>query len=202
MGFINPKGDFTLKRFQQMITYTVSGTDEEIAGILTLQQANLPRMLSNEEMQAQGFVTVTHSIEELTMLNGLEQHVIAKDGERVIGYVLAMTKASKTALPVLVPMFELFDEIAFRGKPVSAYQYLVVGQVCVAKDYRGQGVFDRLYQTYKNRFKDKYDFAVTEIAVKNLRSNSAHQRIGFEEIHQYLSPDNVEWNVVLWDWNR
>ena len=185
-----------------MISYTISKTEDEIAGILALQEANLSVVLSPSEIQSQGFVTVTHSREELTRLNDIENHIIAKDGDKVIGYVLAMTKASASALPVLEPMFEVFDEIFYRNKLVSAYQYLVVGQVCIDKQYRGQGVFDQLYSAYKNRFQSKYDFAITEIAVKNLRSQRAHQRIGFEEIHRYLAPDQTEWSIVLWDWNK
>jgi L-amino acid N-acyltransferase YncA len=97
-------------------------------------------------------------------------------------------------------MFENFEQINFRSKTLSAYNYIVVGQVCVAKGYRGQGVLDNCYAEYKKKFKDKYDFAVTEIATKNQRSINAHKRIGFVEIHRFTGPDNVEWSIVIWEW--
>ena len=97
-------------------------------------------------------------------------------------------------------MFELFGELIYAGKAVSTCNYLVVGQVCVDKDYRGKGILEKCYEKYKYIFKDKYDFAITEIASKNLRSINAHRRIGFHEIHKYTSPDMEEWSIVAWDW--
>jgi len=118
----------------------------------------------------------------------------------VIAYLLAMTVYSKADIPALIPMFELFDQTPFREKPISGYTYLVVGQVCVDKNYRGQGVLDQCYEAYKKQFQSKYDFAITEIAIKNQRSINAHKRIGFSEIHCYEAPNGEEWSIVVWEW--
>ncbi len=133
-------------------------------------------------------------------MNELEAHVIAKDNDRVIAYVLAMTDRSRFDIPILLPLFESFEELQYQHKKIAGYNYMVVGQVCVAADYRGQGVFDACYAAYKNYFKDKYDFAITEVATRNQRSLKAHKRVGFETIHAYIAPDGEEWNIVLWDW--
>jgi len=191
---------FTFILETHMITYSTSTSASDLQGILSLQQQNLAVNLPPDEVLSQGFVTVTHRLEDLSRMNDIEAHVIAKDGEQVIGYLLAMTVQSKADFPVLIPMFELFERIQFRKKPVADYHYLVVGQVCVDKNYRGQGILDQCYEAYKNRFKDKYDFAITEIAIKNQRSIKAHNRIGFREIHRYNAPDGVEWSVVVWEW--
>lgn len=185
-----------------MIQFSIAETSSDLVAILDLQKANLAASLTPFEIQSQGFVTVTHKYDELSALNELENHIIAKEGDKVIGYVLAMTKASATALPVLEPMFEVFDQIKYQNKPVSNYRYLVVGQVCIDKQYRGKGIFDQIYTAYKNRFQSKYDFAITEIAATNLRSQKAHQRIGFKELHRYFAPDQTEWSIVIWDWNN
>ena len=130
----------------------------------------------------------------------IERSIVAKKGDTVIAYLLAMTAASKADIPVLIPMFEIFEKIQLHNKPVSQYNYLVVGQVCVDKAYRGQGVLDNCYTAYRNHFRKKYDFAITEIAAKNLRSINAHKRIGFSEILKYRSPDKQEWSIVIWEW--
>ncbi|AKD03768.1 GNAT family N-acetyltransferase [Pontibacter korlensis] len=185
-----------------MITYKTSENDTELEGILSLQKANLKIGLPEGEIESQGFVTVDHSLEVLQRFNQIEKHVIAKDGEKVVGYVLAMTKESRFDIPILLPMFEVFDNIKFRGKVVSAYNYMVVGQVCVDKDYRGKGIFGDCYLTYKQHYSEKYDFAITEIAKSNLRSLKAHNRVGFEEVHSYLDPDQTAWSIVVWDWKN
>ncbi|HCW06604.1 MAG TPA: GNAT family N-acetyltransferase [Cytophagales bacterium] len=185
-----------------MITYTQAHSIDDLNGILALQKKNLARGLSPEEIQSQGFVTVDHTFEQMKNLNDYEKHVIAKDDDKVVAYVLAMTKQSRHDIPILIPMFTIFDEIIFKGKKVCEYNYLVVGQVCVGKEYRGQGIFDGCYAAYQNFYQHRYDFAITEIATSNMRSLQAHKRIGFQNIHEYTSPDGVKWMVVAWDWKK
>lgn len=185
-----------------MPLYTSAETDGDLLGILTLQQANLASNLSSDEISSQGFVTVVHSFADLKKMNDAEPHIIAKEGDKVIAYLLAMTPAAKNDVPVLRPMFQIFDAIAFNGKPISSFHYIVVGQVCVDKGYRGQGVLDNCYLTYRAAFRPKYDFAITEIATRNTRSLAAHKRIGFTELHRYAAPDGEEWSIVLWDWQE
>jgi hypothetical protein len=186
----------------QTIRYTTSTTKEDLTGILDLQKANLLSVLTKEETLTQGFVTVIHSYGQLEKLNSIEQHIIAKQGNTIIAYVLAMTEHSKSDIPILIPMFNLFDKLFLNGRPISGYNYLLVGQACVDKKYRGQGILDHCYAAYKKKFAGKYDFAITEIASANVRSRNAHKRIGFKEIHRYYSNDKTEWCIVLWNWKE
>jgi len=183
-----------------MITYTTSETDKELSEIIDLQKHNLPQSLTKSEIQSQGFVTVSHTLEDLKQLNSYEQHLIIKDEDKIVGYLLAMTKHSKHDIPILLPMFEIFDSIQHKGKLISEYKYIVVGQVCIQKNHRGQGLLDHSYAAYRSHFKDKYDFAITEIATSNTRSINAHKRIGFVEIYRYSDNKNTEWSIVIWDW--
>lgn len=182
--------------------YTTSITDADLTGILDLQKANLKEFLKPDEINKQGFVTLTHNLAELKKLNNIEKSIIVKERGKIVAYVLAMTKRSRIDLPLLIPMFNLFDEITYNNKCISDYDYMMVGQVCVAKEYRGQNIFDNSYKTYKEYFQNRYDFAITEIASTNLRSLNAHKRIGFKKIHKYTAPDKMEWNIVLWDWKN
>lgn len=182
------------------LVYTTSRSDEDLLGILELQRKNHSDNLTAEEIFSQGFITVIHNLENLRNLNDVQPHIICKDNGKVIAYVLTMTAKSKNEVPFLIPMFEIFNSILFRGNPISSYNYIVVGQVCVDKNYRGIGVLDTCYSEYKLHLKDKYDFAITELSSRNLRSIKAHQRIGFSEIYKYPSQNKEEWSVVIWDW--
>lgn len=185
-----------------MIVYTTSTTNEEILQIIELQKNNLPQNLTEEQINSQGFVSVIHSFDVLKKMNDIEQSIIAKDDGRVIGYLLAMTRKSKNDIPVLIPMFNAFDNVVYSNKKIAEYKYIVVGQVCIAEGWRGQGILDDCYTEYKNHFRNKYDFAITEIMNKNKRSMKAHSRIGFETIHTYPDAEGDEWNIVLWDWRN
>ena len=182
--------------------YTTSQTDQDLIEILALQKKNLAQALSPEEISQQGFVTVHHSLEGLQKMNSYEQSVIAKENDMVVAYLLAMTPQSKYDIPILAPMFEVFNQVIYKGKKISEFHYLVVGQVCVAKEFRGKGILDECYGEYKKRFDKKYEFAITEIAQNNVRSMKAHERIGFKTIHQYRESNATHWNIVLWDWRE
>ncbi len=185
-----------------MITYTTVNSKSDLECILKLQKSNLSQNLNIDEIQTQGFVTVHHTFDSLKKLNDNEKHVIAKDHDKVIGYVLAMTKYSKFDIPILFSMFNLFDIVLYKDKKISDFNYILVGQVCVDKDYRGQGILDNCYTVYKELYKSKYDFAITIIAHTNSRSLNAHRRIGFDEIYTYYESDKTKWIVVLWDWKN
>lgn len=184
-----------------MLRICTSSTLQELQGILDLQAANLIQNIGSEERADQGFVTVRHSLEQLELMNKIEPHIIAKNGNQVVGYILAMTKASRDLVPVLVPMFNQFDQVGYSGKLVADFDYMVIGQICVDKNYRGQGIFDKMYQSYMQSFSDRYDFAITEIAISNKRSIRAHQRVGFQIIHEF-SDYTQDWAIVAWDWKN
>src|SRR5690606_320773 len=181
--------------------YTRSTTDVELSEILALQKVNLKENITENEMNNHSFLTVSHTLQDLKTLNNYENHLIVKDGEKVIGYIFAMTAYSKHDIPILVPMFEIFDKINYMGRLISAYNYIVIGQVCIDKNYRGQGILYHAYEAYRKFFSGKYDFANTEIATSNTRSIHVHKKIGFREMHTYTDANYIEWRIVSWNWN-
>ncbi len=183
-----------------MIRYTSSTTEEDFFEIIALQEENLPRNLPENELKSQGFVTVVHALEDLQKMDAYEHNLLIKDDDKIVGYILAMTRQSKADIPVLVPMFNNFEKIIYKGKKIDEHNFIVVGQVCIHKIYRGMGLFDEAYSAYKKQFSGKYSFAITSIATANQRSINAHKRVGFVELHSFTDPNNTEWSIVAWDW--
>jgi GNAT superfamily N-acetyltransferase len=175
-------------------------TEKELLQILQLQQLYLAGSNSSVEEKEQGFVTVHHTIEKIKQLHALAPSVIVKDGDEVIAYALVMLNEAGGLLPELFSMFELFKALSWKGKPLHQYNYYVMGQVCVHKPYRGQGVFEMLYQKHKELMQPGYDFVITEIATRNTRSIRAHEKVGFQTVHRFTDA-REEWEVVLWDWS-
>jgi GNAT superfamily N-acetyltransferase len=87
----------------------------------------------------------------------------------------------------------------YEGKPLMSFQFYLMGQVCIHKNYRGKGVFPLLFQQHKISYGREYDLLVTEISAKNQRSLKAHEKVGFKNIFAY-SEGIDEWNVVVWNW--
>jgi hypothetical protein len=183
-----------------MLHFKPAVTTAELEGILTLQAANLERNITTETLESQGFVTVNHNFELLQRMNNLEAHIIGKDAEQVCAYALAMVRAMRNDVPVLVPMFEMIEQQTYQGQPIKEMNYIVVGQVCVGEGYRGMGNFDALYAAYKTFLSPRYACCITEIATRNQRSIRAHQRVGFELLHRFVAPNGEEWDIVIWKW--
>ena len=169
-------------------------SDAELQAILALQQLNLPRNISPAEAAAQGFVTVQHTLPILQRMHALRPSIVARDGDKLAGYAIVMPVECRSFIPVLEPMFARLDAMGFQSK-----RFYVMGQVCVAKEYRGQGVFDSLYAAHKQYLSGDFDSVVTEIAMRNTRSLRAHERVGFQIIERYRD-ETDDWAVVEWRW--
>ncbi len=183
-----------------MFQITTITTDDEITQLLDLQAINSSLTVSKEVAESQGFVTVRHNLGLLKAMNEAIPQVIAKDGDRVVGYALVMLPSFAALIPVLQPMFDLFSKINLDKKSVSDYKYYVMGQVCVAESHRGLGVFDALYHKHRDLYSADYEVCITEIAARNTRSMRAHERVGFHTFHTFEDATDV-WNVVAWNFD-
>ncbi len=125
---------------------TIVSTHLHLEGILTLQQANLPNNISTPHFS----------------------HTIAIDHDKIIGYILTMTKDCRNDLPVLIPMFDLIDKLSWRGQLLKEVDFIIGGQVCI-----------------------------TEVSSDNKRSLRAHVNQGFEVLHRYSAPDGHPWTILI-----
>ena len=180
-----------------MITFGVVANDHELQQILDLQFLNLPQNISPEESSSQGFVTVHHDFALLKQMNSPYPHIVARDGEQIAGYALVMLRAFQKEIPVLFEMFHQIDTTVYSGQKLGEAKYFIMGQVCVDKPYRGQGVFAGLYEEMARRMSPHFDYIITEVARSNPRSMRAHEKVGFERIHNYV--DGRHWEVLLLD---
>ena len=180
-----------------MIQFTVAKTIDDLNGILKLQKQNLTKNLNPKEVEQEGFVTVEHHLQLLEKMNQPYGHIIAKEGEKVIGYTLVMLKRIAPEIPALMPLFEKINQLEYQGGSLAKARYFIMGQVCVAKGYRGQGVFSGLYREMSSRMQENFDYIITEISTENKRSLRAHAKVGFKNILEYVAPSGKSWVIVL-----
>lgn len=175
------------------IQYTRASSVNELLQILELQKNNSLSTVNSLEQENEGFVTVSHSLEVLKQMNDACPHIIAKDGDLVVGYALVMLQKFRDKISVLSAMFETATEL------LGDKKYLAMGQVCVSKQYRKQGVFRGMYQFYKEELQNDFDCLLTEVASSNHRSLNAHLSVGFK-ILKTQTTDGVSWELINWDW--
>ena len=174
-----------------MIVYKQTDTEGEIRQILALQASNLPRNLTAMEIWAEGFLTVEHTFDLLVKMNTVFPHTVALHNEKVIGYALSMHPQFRLEIDILKSMF-----LKIRNLVPDTLNYLVMGQICIAKTHRRQGVFRGLYEHMKTFISKEFDAIITEVDTKNNRSLNAHKAIGFKELHRYTA-DGREWSLII-----
>jgi hypothetical protein len=174
---------------------------EEVAGIKELQSNNLYRNVSNAERATEGFLTAGYTLEFLQKMNDSIPGIIAKENNNVVGYALVAAREIALKHALLKDLFTQIDLCVYDNKPMGSQNYIVVGQLCVAKEQRGKGVVKEMYQFYKKELCSKYDYCITDVDTENPRSVKAHLSAGFEVVGT-LDFGGKEWHIVLWDWNK
>jgi len=173
------------------LEYCRSQTKNELEQILSLQEENLFKNISCETRSKEGFVTVEHSLDILERMNEVCPHIIVKHDEKVIGYALCMHPKFSNEIEILKPMFREINMVL-----PDKTTYMAMGQICIDKGYRKMGVFRKLYETMKNSVQSEFQYIVTEVDTKNIRSLNAHYSVGFVDLKTYSSKDQ-KWKLII-----
>ena len=182
-----------------MVEIQLAKTSEELIEVLVLQQANLRKNISDEEATTQGFLMAEYDLAFLELLHKNSPGILAKVGEKVVGYSLVALPDTARHHPLLADLVENIERCKYDGKAVT--NYAIVAQLCVSKDYRGQNLVQKLYGAFRDHYANRYMYCVTDVAQANHRSLKAHQKRGFQVIDT-LAYGGIGWNIVLWDWNK
>ncbi|KAJ3080509.1 hypothetical protein HDU99_008192 [Rhizoclosmatium hyalinum] len=185
------------------IRITLASTDAHITQIKTLHNANLRRLLPVEVQERDGFVTAEYEVEYLAHIHKSTPAVVALaqvDGaEKVVGYVLAATKTDSMSHNLLKDLVHFVDSnSSYNGKPLASTNYIVVGQLCVAKEFRGAALAKRMYQHYAEVYlkSGKFECAVTDVVSTNVISLRAHEKAGWVIVDS-LSFEGVDFKVIV-----
>lgn len=171
----------------------------ELVGIKKLQQENLKKNLNPDEAATEGFVTAEYSLEFLETMHRASPSIIAKDGDKVIGYALVALESIRHHHDLLAYLFNTVDKSMYNNLTLKDSRYVIAGQLCVAKNYRGLGLARKMYQHYRACLSGSYDYCITDVAQENPRSLKTHVKSGFQVIDT-LTYEGKAWDIVLWDW--
>jgi hypothetical protein len=147
-----------------MITIKRVTEHSELEGIKKLQQENLKKNLGDQEAETEGFVTAEYTMEFLERMHGESPSIIAKDGDTVVGYALVAVKAIRHEHELLGDLFDSIDKLRYLNSLLKDAKYVVVGQLCVSKTYRGLGLVPQIYQFFKKSLSPDFDYGITDVA--------------------------------------
>jgi len=168
-----------------------AATKEDIDGVLSLHRKYHVDTI-DENDKKDGFVTTQFSRELLSELiddeNGL---FIAKDGDRIISYVMAASWTYCSKWPMFQYMIERLHEVEFLDTNLNtknSYQY---GPICIDKEYRGSGVLENIFDFARKEMNKRYPILVTFVNKKNPRSVKAHvEKLGLEVVMEFEYNNN------------
>jgi hypothetical protein len=91
-------------------------TAQELKDLKALQNANLRRLIGEEEAMKEGFVTSEYSIELLQKMHEEHPSIIAKEGDEVVGYVIVTNKSVLGEHEEIDHLFATVDNLPFNGQ--------------------------------------------------------------------------------------
>lgn len=171
----------------------------DLVQISTLNETYLKTRLSQGEREQEGFLTWRYDLPLLERLHQLAPSVICKEQEQVVGYALTALREATDVHPEQELLIPQISGLVFQGRSLSSYTYYLMGQLCVAKSYRGRGVVEKMYAFHRQVYSPKYELIVTTISLENVRSERVHQRVGWKPIHLFADHFG-SWRVWVWDW--
>ncbi|KAJ3028517.1 UNVERIFIED_CONTAM: hypothetical protein HDU68_001513 [Siphonaria sp. JEL0065] len=184
----------------------LASTDAHVVQIKQLQMENLRRLLPLEVQEREGFVTAEYSIDYLRNIHSKTPAVVAlaqvNGVQQVVGYVLAATKQDSLEHDLLKDLVGTVDgRCKFEKKKLKDLNYIVVGQLCVAKDFRGQRLASKMYEAFAQEYKSRgFECAMTDVAADNEKSLKTHKKSGWVVVDS-LDYSGVVFEVIVLPFN-
>lgn len=182
-----------------MYSFELVTTKEQIRQIAELSSVNLRSVVDEDTKNDQGFLTWEYTPHLLEAMHAFAPSVIAVSNDKVVGYALVATHAMSEVHKEMKVMLDNLSTLTYFDRPMNDYRFYMMGQICIAREHRGKGLFEKLYQHHRTVYSNQFDILLTEVSTSNYRSMRAHEKVGFKTIHIYHDHMD-EWNVVVWDW--
>lgn len=184
-----------------MITIKFVTDEAELEGIKQLQELNLRKNIARTKALADGYLSADYSLEFLNHMHQAHPSIIALSDKKVVGYSLVAVKSIRNNHTLLGELFNTIDNTIYNEIPLNDTNYVVVGQLCVAKDFRGKGVSREMYNYFRKHLSGSFKYCITDVASDNLPSLNAHLSTGFVVVASQ-NYGGINWHIVLWDWNK
>jgi predicted GNAT superfamily acetyltransferase len=163
----------------------------DYAVILNLQSANYIANLSSHE-RAQGFLSAQFTPEQTSQLAKDLGTIVAVIDDQIVGFVCAFRNEFETGSPVIAKMLESYDCFTLEARPLRAFKSYIYGPVCIAREYRGQGLLRGLYEAQKKGLAGQFEIGVAFVSRSNPHSLDAHVKgLGMTEVGNFECQGNI-----------
>ena len=163
----------------------------DYAAILELQSANYIANLSTHERE-QGFLSAQFTSEQTAQIAKDLGTIVAVIDDKIVGFVCAFRTEFETGSPVIAKMLESYDRFIFEARPVNTFKSYIYGPVCIAREYRGQGLLRGLYEAQKKDLAGQFEIGVAFVSRSNPHSLDVHvQGLGMTEVGDFECRNDI-----------
>jgi predicted GNAT superfamily acetyltransferase len=123
--------------------------------------------------------------------------IVAKDQDKVAGYLLTFDFEDNTDCqkPILEYLKDKISEEFLEKINIC------IGQVCVSKDYRRQGIAEKMYQEFFKK-NTSFDLRLMDIDKQYRASFGLHEKLGVVHVKDVLGDQNSSVFAIVLHYNK
>jgi hypothetical protein len=122
-------------------------------------------------------------------------------GSVLKGYFITISKELALTIPFEAEFIKNAERMFFKDKLISEYNYALLAQLLVAKEFRGGMTFHRLHDETESSLNEQgYELAIGEIVDHNETSLAVHRY--FTDVGTYVAESGMKWHVMVLDLNE
>lgn len=171
--------------------------ESDIKNILVLQEKYLVTNMPESEKN-QGFVTTPFSVEQIKFVITQDCLFVAEADDKIAAYVFVGTWDFFSQWKIFTLMAENLPNLKFENKALDKITSFQYGPICIDTDYRGQGVFEQLFETMRKTLNKQFPVGVTFINKLNKRSFEAHtKKLGLVVVDEFSFNQNQYYTLAF-----
>lgn len=172
-------------------------TLNDIEGVSILQAKYLLVNIPENERQ-NGFVTTPFTLEQLTEIINLDGLFIAETNHQIVAYAFAASWQYFSQWPIFPYMVSRFPDLNFGPETLTINNSFQYGPICIHEDFRGSGLFQKLFETMRIAMNQHYPIGITFINKINKRSFEAHTRkLNMQVIDEFTFNNNQYYGLAF-----
>lgn len=152
-----------------------NATISDINGVIELQGKYLFADTPENERE-NGFVTTPFTVVQIEKIIGLSGLFVAEDERKIIAYAFAGSWEYFSQWAIFPFMVSRLGKLNWGTEIITTKNSFQYGPICIDKNYRGSGVFQKLFELMRIGMNRQYPIGVTFINKINKRSFEAHTK--------------------------
>jgi len=169
----------------------------DIPLIFDLLKKNLHKNLTEDERK-EGFVFYEPTDEEMVKIINDTGVYLSLRGTELKGYFITMSKDLAETITFEAELLKNADKMVYDGKSLAEYNYALLAQIVIAKEYRGGMTFYRLHLVTQSMLKDQgFELGVGEVADNNSKSLAVHSYL--TDVGTYTAESGTKWHILVSD---